>query len=106
MNKHKLRDFLKTSVAFAAGGFAPRVSLTFHLLVGTACGCIPARADDLADCTQPGDMPRVIAGCTSLLAAPERPAQHLRLRTETGAPPMRRWVTSSAPSRIIITLSP
>ena len=79
MNKYQRLDFQKTSVAFTAGGFAPRASLAFYLLVGTACGCIPARADDLADCTQPSDMPRVIAGCTSLLAAPERSAQYLAL---------------------------
>ena len=28
-----------------------------------------ALADDLADCTQPSDLPRAIAGCTSLLEA-------------------------------------
>jgi hypothetical protein len=30
---------------------------------------ITAFGDDLADCTQPSDMPRVVAGCTSLLEA-------------------------------------
>jgi tetratricopeptide (TPR) repeat protein len=28
-----------------------------------------ALADDLADCTQPSDLPRAIAGCTNLLEA-------------------------------------
>jgi hypothetical protein len=79
MSQHKCRDFLKTSADFAAGAFASRASLMFCLLIGAACGGMPAYADDLADCTQPRDMPRVIAGCTSLLAAPERSAQYLAL---------------------------
>lgn len=79
MNTYKCPDFLKASAAFAADGCALRASLAFYLLVGTVCGCIPARADDLADCTQPSDMPRVIAACTSLLVAPERSAPYLAL---------------------------
>jgi tetratricopeptide (TPR) repeat protein len=39
--------------------------------LGAACVLHPAGAlaDDLADCTQPSDLPRAIAGCTHLLEA-------------------------------------
>jgi len=37
------------------------------LVFATAFIILPARADDLSDCTQPSDMPRVIAGCSKLL---------------------------------------
>jgi tetratricopeptide (TPR) repeat protein len=30
-------------------------------------------ADDLSDCTQASDLPRVIVGCTNLLSAPSAP---------------------------------
>jgi tetratricopeptide (TPR) repeat protein len=45
--------------------------LMLGLALGTACVLHPAGAfaDDLADCTQPGDLPRAIAGCTGLLEA-------------------------------------
>ena len=45
------------------------------LMLGLALGAAGvlrpsgALADDLADCTQPNDLPRVIAGCTSMLEA-------------------------------------
>ena len=45
--------------------------LILGLTLGTACVLRPADAlaDDLADCTQPSDLPRVVAGCTKLLEA-------------------------------------
>ena len=79
MNTHKRLHFLKASAAFAADGYALRGSLAFYLLIGAVGGGSPARADDLADCTQPSDMPRVIAGCTSLLVAHEQSAPYLAL---------------------------
>jgi hypothetical protein len=45
------------------------------LMLGLALGAAGvlhpsgALADDLADCTQPNDLPRAIAGCSSLLEA-------------------------------------
>jgi tetratricopeptide (TPR) repeat protein len=48
-------------------GFASGIELAFAV----ACTLLPAAAfaDDLSDCSQPNDMPRVIAGCTNLLSA-------------------------------------
>jgi tetratricopeptide (TPR) repeat protein len=45
--------------------------LMLGLALGAACVLPPssALADDLADCTQPTDLPRAIAGCTGLLDA-------------------------------------
>src|SRR3982751_6571469 len=45
--------------------------LMLGLALGTACVLRPAvaLADDLADCTQPSDMPRIVAGCTKLIEA-------------------------------------
>jgi tetratricopeptide (TPR) repeat protein len=45
--------------------------LVLGFALGVACVFRPtgALADDLADCTQPSDLPRAIAGCTNLLEA-------------------------------------
>jgi tetratricopeptide (TPR) repeat protein len=45
--------------------------LLLGLALGTICALSPAGAlaDDLADCTQPSDLQRAIAGCTGLLEA-------------------------------------
>jgi tetratricopeptide (TPR) repeat protein len=49
----------------------PMLALISSLALGIAAILQPVTAfgDDLADCTQPSDMPRVVAGCTGLLEA-------------------------------------
>ena len=49
------------------------------LVFAAACVIPPARADDLSDCTQPSDMPRVIAGCSKLLTTSTTPSSFVAI---------------------------
>jgi hypothetical protein len=46
------------------------------LMFGVACALEPARADNLADCMQQIDMPRAIAGCSSVIESAATSTDH------------------------------
>ena len=64
-------------------GFASRIGLAFAV----ACTLLPAAAfaDDLSDCSQPNDMPRVLAGCTNLLRAGGTQNRYIAYRNRSSA---------------------
>jgi tetratricopeptide (TPR) repeat protein len=56
-----------------SGKFIGPAFLTFIIAVTATVLPTTLYADDLSDCTQAGDLPHVIVGCTNLLAAPSAP---------------------------------
>jgi tetratricopeptide (TPR) repeat protein len=61
--------------------------LMLCLALAASCVLRPAvaLADDLADCTQPSDMPRAVAGCTKLIEASTSPNLAIAYRNRSSA---------------------
>jgi tetratricopeptide (TPR) repeat protein len=61
--------------------------LMLGLALGIACVFRPAVAiaGDLSDCTQPSDLPRIVAGCTKLIEASASPDLAIAYRNRSGA---------------------
>ncbi len=57
------------------------------LVFAVTCTLLPAAAfgDDLSDCSQPNDMPRVVAGCTNLLQGRSSQYHYIAYRNRSSA---------------------
>jgi tetratricopeptide (TPR) repeat protein len=76
-------SLLKLSRSGKLVGFASRLGLAFAV----ACALLVAAAfaDDLSDCSQPNDLPRVLAGCTKLLQAGPAQDGYIAYRNRSSA---------------------